>query len=76
MSIAKKMQPSCIAYLLQGDNEVTEDVIDNLNCSLVWSEAENRLHIQKAILEWCLKKYEKFVYTFNNILNFIIFMLK
>ena len=37
-------------------NEVTEDVIDNLNCSLVWSEAENRLHIQKAILEWCLKK--------------------
>ena len=37
-------------------NEVTEEVIDNSRYSLVWSEAENRLHIQKAILEWCLKK--------------------
>ena len=37
-------------------NEVTEGVIDNLDYSLVWSEAENRLHVQKAILEWCLKK--------------------
>ena len=55
-------------------NEVTEDVIDNLKSSLVWSEAENRLHIQKAILEWCLKKYEKLYYSYNNILNFIIFL--
>ena len=37
-------------------NEVTTEVIDNTNISLVWDEAENRLHIQKAILEWCLKK--------------------
>ena len=37
-------------------NEVAEEVIDNSHYSLVWSEAENRLHIQKAILEWCLKK--------------------
>ena len=36
--------------------EVSGDVIDNLNISLVWDEAENRLHIQKAILEWCLHK--------------------
>ena len=36
--------------------EVTKGVIDNKKISIVWDEAENRLHIQKAILEWCLKK--------------------
>jgi len=33
--------------------EVDADVIDGGN-SLVFEEAENRLHAQKAILEWCL----------------------
>ncbi len=33
--------------------EVTEDVIDGPQ-SLVWDEAENRLHVQKGILAWCL----------------------
>ena len=37
-------------------NEVSSDVIDDNKLSLVWDEAENRLHIQKAILEWCLGK--------------------
>ena len=36
--------------------EVTKEVIDNKKISIVWDEAENRLHVQKAILEWCLKK--------------------
>ena len=36
--------------------EVSGEIIDNVNISLVWDEAENRLHIQKAILEWCLHK--------------------
>ena len=33
--------------------EVTAEVIDGPD-SAVWDEAENRLHVQKAILEWCL----------------------
>lgn len=33
--------------------EVTSDVIDGPQ-SVVWDEAQNRLHIQKEILKWCL----------------------
>ena len=33
--------------------EVTAGVIDGPQ-SVVWDEAENRLHAQKAILAWCL----------------------
>ena len=34
-------------------HEVSSGVIDGPN-SVVWDEAENRLHAQKAILAWCL----------------------
>ena len=34
-------------------HEVTAAVIDGPR-SVVWDEAENRLHAQKAILAWCL----------------------
>ena len=33
--------------------EVTNDVIDGPR-SVIWDEAENRLHAQKGILLWCL----------------------
>ena len=33
--------------------EVTSDVIDGPQ-SVVWDEAQNRFHIQKEILKWCL----------------------
>ena len=35
-------------------HEVTEDVA-NSPASVIYDEAENRLHAQKAILEWCLE---------------------
>lgn len=35
--------------------EVTSEVIDGPQ-SMVWDEAENRLHAQKAVLLWCLNK--------------------
>ena len=37
------------------DEEATSDVMDGKN-SVIFDEAENRLHIQKAIMRWCLRK--------------------
>ena len=34
--------------------EVTDGVIDGPH-SVVWDEAENRLHVQKSILAWCME---------------------
>ena len=34
--------------------EVSAEVIDGKQ-SVVWQQAENRLHCQKGIIEWCLK---------------------
>lgn len=36
--------------------EVSTDVIDGAQ-SVVWDEAENRLHAQKAIMAWCLGSF-------------------
>ena len=35
--------------------EMTADVLEGEQ-SVVWDEAENRLHAQKAVVKWCLKK--------------------
>ena len=37
------------------EEEVTSEVLDGPN-SVVFDEAENRLHVQKAIMRWCLSK--------------------
>ena len=39
------------------DEEITDDVIEGPQ-SAVWDQAENRLHIQKAVLEWLLVEPE------------------
>ena len=36
------------------DDEVTSEVMDGPN-SVIWDEAENRLHAQKALLAWLLE---------------------
>ncbi len=35
------------------DEEITDDVIEGPH-SAVWDQAENRLHMGKAILEWLM----------------------
>ncbi len=37
------------------EEEVTGEVIDGPQ-SLIWDEAENRLHAQKSVLLWCFGK--------------------
>ncbi|MEE9542961.1 MAG: ornithine carbamoyltransferase, partial [Thermodesulfobacteriota bacterium] len=38
--------------------EITEEVLEGAQ-SAVWDQAENRLHIQKAVLEWLLVEPEE-----------------
>ena len=33
--------------------EVTDEIIDGKN-SIVWTQALNRVHVQKSIIKWCL----------------------
>jgi ornithine carbamoyltransferase len=37
------------------DEEATSSVMDGKN-SVIFDEAENRLHVQKAIMRWCLSR--------------------
>ena len=56
MKLAKKNAVFMHCLPASRNQEVTSDIIDDHKISLVWDEAENRLHIQKAILEWCYNK--------------------
>ncbi len=53
MSLAQKDAIFMHCLPAHRGEEVTADVIDGPQ-SLVWEEAENRLHVQKALLEYCL----------------------
>ena len=36
------------------EEEVTNEVMDGKQ-SVIWLEALNRIHVQKSIIQWCLK---------------------
>ncbi|MEM0986380.1 MAG: ornithine carbamoyltransferase [Pseudomonadota bacterium] len=55
MAIAKPTAHFIHCLPAHRGEEVDADVIDGPK-SLVWDEAENRVHAQKAILKWCLGK--------------------
>ena len=53
MSLAKKNVYFLHCLPAHRGNEVSAEVINGPQ-SLVWEEAHNRLHVQKAILLWCM----------------------
>ena len=53
MALAKKDALFMHCLPAHRDEEVTTNVIDGPQ-SVIWDEAENRLHAQKGILAWCL----------------------
>ncbi len=55
MAQAKPSAKFLHCLLAHRDEEVTADVIDGPQ-SLIWDEAENRLHAQKSVLLWCFGK--------------------
>ncbi len=55
MALAKKDAIFMHCLPAHRGEEVTAEVIDGPQ-SVVWDEAENRLHAQKAIMLWCLGK--------------------
>ena len=54
MSLAKPNALFMHCLPAHRNEEVTSDVIDGPQ-SVIFDEAENRLHVQKAIMIWCLK---------------------
>ncbi|MDC0052096.1 ornithine carbamoyltransferase [bacterium] len=55
MKVAKKNSIFMHCLPASRGEEVTNDVMDGKQ-SAVWLEALNRIHAQKSIIEWCLKK--------------------
>jgi ornithine carbamoyltransferase len=53
MEMAKKDAIFMHCLPAHREEEVTTEVIDGPN-SVIWDEAENRMHAQKGILAWCL----------------------
>lgn len=53
MSLAKKDVIFMHCLPAHRGEEVTEEVL-NSSASVIWQEAENRLHAQKALLEYLL----------------------
>ncbi|MES2986984.1 MAG: ornithine carbamoyltransferase [Pseudomonadota bacterium] len=52
MAVAKRDAKFLHCLPAHREEEVTSEVIDGPQ-SLIWQEAENRLHAQKSVLRWC-----------------------
>jgi len=56
MSLAKKDAIFMHCLPAHRGEEVAAEVIDDPSCSVIYDEAENRLHVQKAIMYALMKK--------------------
>ena len=54
MNFAKKDAIFMHCVPASREEEVTDEVMDGKQ-SVVWLEALNRIHMQKSIIQWCLK---------------------
>ena len=54
ISVSKKNSIFMHCLPAHRGEEIDKNILEHPN-SVVWDEAENRLHTQKAILNWCLK---------------------
>ena len=54
MSVSKKNSIFMHCLPAHRGEEIDKNILEHPN-SVIWDEAENRLHTQKAILNWCLK---------------------
>ena len=57
-ALLAKAAPGCkVLHCLPAHRgeEITDEVMEG-PASIVWDQAENRLHVQKAILEWIFTK--------------------
>ena len=54
ISVSKKNSIFMHCLPAHRGEEIDKDILEHPN-SVIWDEAENRLHTQKAILNWCLK---------------------
>ena len=54
LSVSKKKSIFMHCLPAHRGEEIEKNILEHPN-SVIWDEAENRLHSQKAILNWCLK---------------------
>ena len=54
ISVSKKNSIFMHCLPAHRGEEIDKNILEHPN-SVIWDEAENRLHTQKAILNWCLK---------------------
>ena len=54
ISVSKKNSIFMHCLPAHSGEEIDKNILEHPN-SVIWDEAENRLHTQKAILNWCLK---------------------